>query len=72
MDTTTRAHLSGLRKLGDLFLRLFAAASLQLLPAGRRREKSMLTKIGINGFGRIGRLVLRAAIEPSRSGGRRH
>jgi glyceraldehyde-3-phosphate dehydrogenase/erythrose-4-phosphate dehydrogenase len=28
----------------------------------KKTEKAMVTKIGINGFGRIGRLVLRAAL----------
>ena len=72
MDTTTRAHLSGLRKLGDLFLRLFPAASLHCCRLEGEREKSMVTKIGINGFGRIGRLVFRAALNHPRGRGRRH
>ncbi|MBC6416213.1 MAG: fructose-bisphosphate aldolase class I [Rhodospirillales bacterium] len=35
-------------------------------PASRRRVRTMVVKVGINGFGRIGRLVFRAAMEAKR------
>ena len=47
----------------DQGVKLSAAGQWRLMPAGvKEKGKTMVTKIGINGFGRIGRLVLRAAV----------